>query len=418
MTGPISARVYVEIRSDLQSSIDSSALVLLFGSSAPRRNASGYYGQALDMNFFYVTGTKASSSVVALWHEDGNARERLFIDRPDPDEEKWSGARMQASEASELSGVADVAYLDEFDAFLADTLSSPAVRTLLLDIPEWFAEDVPPPIDSFVRRVRSSHPAIAVESITPVLAGLRVVKRPEELACMRDAVANARSGIEAMMSAVRPGMYEYQLQAVCSNVLQVNGEMVSNPMVAAAGNAVILHYPASRALIRADDLVLIDFCPRSNWYASDVSRAFPASGTFSPRQRDLYTVGLEANKRMIACMRAGTTFREMNESAHRYLGDGMKAIGLISSQDEVAEYYYHKVSHYIGLGIHDVGDTEAPIPANSVLSIDTGVYVASEGIGLRVEDTVLVKESGCENLSDSIIKEIDDIEAFMERARG
>jgi Xaa-Pro aminopeptidase len=258
---------------------------------------------------------------------------------------------------------------------------------------------------------------MTIDSVTPVIENMRIVKRPEELACIRAAVNNAQAGIEAMMASVHPGMHEYELQAVCGNVLAERGEMLARPMVATAGNAVILHYPEARAVIGDDDLVLIDFCPRSNYYASDVSRAFPASGRFTPRQRELYSIGLDANKRMIEWMRVGTTFREMNQQARGYLAEGMRTAGLIDSADEVEKYYYHNVSHYIGLGIHDVGDTELPIPANSVMSIDTGVYVAEEGIGLRVEDTVLVTESGCESLSSRIIKEIDEIEEFMAARR-
>jgi len=185
------------------------------------------------------------------------------------------------------------------------------------------------------------------------------------------------------------------------------------PMVAAGGNAVILHYPEANAVIGADDLVLIDFCPRSSYYASDISRAFPSNGKFSPRQRELYAIALETNKRLIEQVHGGMTFREMNEMARRFLGEGMRAIGLIELQSEVERYYYHNVSHYLGLGIHDVGDTDAPIPENAVLTIDAGVYVAEEGIGLRVEDDVLITSDGCENLSIEIPKEIEDIERFM-----
>lgn len=414
----IESRVYHEIRADLLEKVDREGLILLFGSSAPYKNAKGYYGRTLDMNFFYVTGLNTSGSIVAMWHEGGAPRVRLFIERPNPDEEKWSGVRMTAVRAAELSGITDVAYLDEFDAFLPDMLASAAIRKLFLDITDWYEEDVPAPIDSFVRRTADAHPDIAIESITPVVADMRIVKRPEEIACIRKAVTNARLGIEAMMVSVRPGMYEYQLQAVCCNLLHDRGEMIATPMVASGGNAVILHYPKSGAVVGEEDLVLIDFCPRSNYYASDISRAFPASGRFSPRQRDLYTIGLEANKRMIDSMKPGTSFREMNEAARRFLGDGMLSVGLIDSRDEVETYYYHNVSHYIGLGIHDVGNTELPIPENATLTIDTGVYVAGEGIGLRVEDTVLITSSGCENLSSSIVKEIEDIEAYMAHARS
>ena len=407
---------YRQNRLDLLQRLDADGLVILFGSGAPYKNAKGYYGKALDMNFFYMTGIKAGSSIVAVWRENGSHRERLFIVEPNPDEEKWSGVKMTSSEATEISGVADVAYLDTFDGFLSDMLSSRGVRTLCLDVPSWHEEDVPAPIDWFVRRVGKSHAGINVECITGILADMRTVKHPQEIACIRKAVANAKAGIDAMMSGVRPGMYEYQLQALCHHLLHDRGEMKAAPMVAAGGNAVILHYPDARAKITEDDLVLIDFCPRYNYYASDISRAFPSTGTFSPRQKEFYKIALDANKRMIEAVKPGMSFRRMNELCREFLGEGMLSIGLIDSQAEVETYYYHNVSHYLGLGIHDVGDLELPLRENAVLTIDAGVYVAEEGIGMRVEDDVLITAGGAENLSVSIIKEIDDIESYMAAA--
>ena len=391
-------------------------LVVIFGSSAPYKNSTGYYGRALDMNFFYLTGLKTSSSIIAMWRENGNHHEQLFIERPDPDEEKWSGIRMPVTEAAKISGIDEVVHLDEFDTFYSDMLTSPGVNTLYLDIPEWFEEDVPAPIDAFIRRTKRKHPDIDINNVRDILSDMRTVKQPGEIECIRKAVAITRAGIEAMMRAVRPGMYEYQLQAVCHNLLHDRGEMRAAPMVAAGANAVILHYPNCASVIKESDLVLIDFCPRWNYYAADISRAFPAAGRFSYRQKELYKIALEANKQMIEVVEPGMSFRKMNELARRFLGDGMLSIGLISSRDEVETYYYHSVSHYMGLGIHDVGNTDMPIPEGAVLTLDAGVYVAEEGIGMRVEDDVLITNGGCENLSNSIVKEIEDVEASMASA--
>jgi Xaa-Pro aminopeptidase len=405
--------IYRQNRAALLENLENDGLVLLFGSSAPYKNAKGYYGKILDMNFFYVTGIKASSSIAAFWQKDGTYQERLFIAEPIPDEEKWSGVRITIPQAKEVSGMEDVAFLDSFDNFLRDMLTGSDIDCLYLDIPAWHEEDVPAPIDIFIKRQNGSHPNLHIENISPVLAEMRTVKRPEEIECMRKAVANAKAGIDAMMSGLHPGMYEYQLQALCHYRLHDMGAMKAAPMVAAGGNAVILHYPDCAAEIMEDDLVLIDFCPRFNYYASDISRAFPATGKFSPRQKEFYQIALNANKQMIDAVKPGMTFVRMNELCREFLGEGMRSIGLIKSQSEVERYYYHNVSHYIGLGIHDVGNTDLPLPENSVLTIDAGIYVAEEGIGMRVEDDVLITADGSENLSISIIKEIDEIEAFM-----
>jgi len=393
--------------------LQSGAMVLLFGSSAPYRNNKGYYGKSLDMNFFYLTGLKDSSFIVAMWKENGQNRELIFIQQSNPDEEKWSGIRLTKEQVEATSGIQDIDYLDRFDAFLLDMLADSGIQALILDIAPWNPLDVALPIHTFISRIKQNFSDIAILNCADTLAGMRMVKQVEEIADIQKAIENAKTGIEAMMREVKPGMYEYQLQAIASHRLYDQGEMVASPMVAAGGNAVILHYPSCRSQIGENDLVLIDFCPRYNYYASDVSRAFPASKKFTTRQRDIYQIALDANKQMIEWMKPGLSFKEMNERCREFLGKSMISIGLIDSLSEVERYYYHGVSHYIGLDIHDVGHTDLPIPENAVLSIDAGVYIKEEGIGLRVEDTVLVSGNGAVNLSHSIKKEVSDIEALM-----
>jgi len=393
--------------------LQSGTIVLLFGSSAPYRSSKGYYGKILDMDFFYLTGMQDSSCILAMWKENGVDRERIFIHPSNPDEEKWSGVRLTNEQVEMTCGVQDIDSLADFDAFLHDMLGSRDIHALSLDIAPWNNLDVALPIHTFIAMVNRDYPDVVIMNCADALAGMRLVKQAEEIAEIQLAIENAKNGIEAMMRGVRPGMHEYQLQAIASNRLHSHGEMVSSPMVAAGGNAVILHYPSSRSQIKDGDLVLIDFCPRHNHYASDISRAFPANGKFSSRQKDLYNIALDANKRMIDFVKPGMTFKEMNERCRQFLGTSMMSIGLIDSLKEVEKYYYHGVSHYIGLDIHDVGNSDVPLPENVVLSIDAGVYVKAEGIGLRVEDTVLVTDKGAVNLSLSIMKEVRDIEEWM-----
>ena len=228
---------YQRNRERLIHELGDDGLVVVFGSSAAYRNAKGYYGRALDMNFFYLTGLDRSNAMLAVWSEHGKLRESLFIEKPDPDEEKWSGIRISAEEATRITGVEDVRYLGEFDTFLDDRLAGASNGALYLDIPDWFEKDVPPPIDTFVRAIGQRRPTTSIVNVRDVLSRMRMVKRPEEVECIRRAVKNAKAGIEAMMTAVKPGMYEYELQAVCYHLLHSRGEMKAAPMVAAGANA-------------------------------------------------------------------------------------------------------------------------------------------------------------------------------------
>lgn len=392
---------------------ETDGLTLLFGSSAPYKNEKGYYGKRLDMNFFYMTGIEKTSFILAMWMENGRKCERLFADKRNPFEEKWTGRRLAVETIKSITGVEDIDYLSSFDEFLNDMLNSDSIRLLNLDIPSWHNDDVPAPIQTFIDRVNDSFHSVKINNIKTIIDDMRMVKQEEEIDCIKKGIVNAKLGIDAMLRNVKPGMYEYELQAIANNSLYATGEMPSTPMVASGGNAVILHYPDSTAQISEKDLILIDFCPRSSYYASDISRAFPSTGKFTKRQKDIYNVALDANIKMIDAVKPGMSFKKMNELCNQFLSKGMMSIGLIDSPDEVGKYYYHNVSHYIGLDIHDVGNIDIPIQHNTVLTIDAGVYVAEENIGLRVEDNVLISDDGSVNLSSSIIKEVSDIEEFM-----
>jgi Xaa-Pro aminopeptidase len=407
---------YQNNRKTFMRNLQSGCIALVFGSSAPYRNGKGYYGKSLDMDFFYLTGMQDSSCILAMWKENGTDREKIFIHPANPDDEKWSGIRLTNEQVEMTCGVQDIDRLDRFDTFLLDMLGNGDIHALSLDIAPWNNLDVALPIHTFISMKSRNYPEVLILNCADTLAGMRLVKQEEEIAEIQKAIENAKNGIEAMMYEVRPGMYEYQLQAIAANWLYMHGEMVASPMVATGGNAVILHYPGSRSQIKENDLVLIDFCPRHNYYASDISRAFPAKGKFSPRQKDIYSIALDANEQMIDIVKPGMTFKEMNERCRQFLGRSMMSIGLIDSQKEVERYYYHGVSHFIGLDIHDVGNNDIPLPENVVLSIDAGVYIKEEGIGLRVEDTVLVTRKGAVNLSHSIKKEVGEIEELMSRA--
>ena len=204
-------------------------------------------------------------------------------------------------------------------------------------------------------------------------------------------------------------MYEYALKTH-------NSEGNSfNPIVASGANGTTLHYEENDQTAEDGSLVLCDLGALAGPYASDISRTFPVNGKFSSRQKEIYELVLSVNKACIDFVKPGIMMSELNLHAKNILAEGALKLGLIQSLDEISKYYYHNVSHYLGLDVHDVGSYLIPLKAGVVLTIEPGFYIEEENIGIRIEDNVLVTETGSINLSESIIKEVKDIEEYMSK---
>jgi Xaa-Pro aminopeptidase len=206
------------------------------------------------------------------------------------------------------------------------------------------------------------------------------------------------------------------MQAEYNYVLNYHLTQPAFDTIAASGvNATILHYVENQDEVGDTDLILLDLGVELDYYNSDITRVFPVSGTFTDRQKAIYEVVLEANKKTIAWLKAGVTLKEFNDFGKQVLIDGAKRLGLIKEDDEIGTYYYHSLGHYLGLDVHDGGNYSLPIPEGALITVEPGLYIKEEKIGIRIEDDVIVTKDGCINLSESIIKEVVDIEKFMKK---
>jgi len=210
-------------------------------------------------------------------------------------------------------------------------------------------------------------------------------------------------------------MHEYELAALLEcEFRRQGGEVAFNSIVASGAGAVVLHYCELERQIEDGDLVLFDIGAEYGLYSSDISRTVPVNGKFTTVQKKYYQLVLDANKKVIDAAKAGVTLGELNSLTKNILADGMKKLGKINDDSELDKYYYHGVGHHLGLDTHDLAqDRGAVLPVNSVITVEPGIYVKEDSVGIRIEDDIVVKRNGSKNLSASIIKEIKDIEAFF-----
>jgi len=385
---------------------NNSVLVLFAGNGAAERN------------FYYLTGTESLNIIFVLHKNGGNVRETLYLERFDELKAKWVGAPLSAEEAERLSGIEACKEVDVFENDVASILFASDCEVLLdLDANEF---DLPQtPAIKFANKIKAAFPAVKIQNAYKMFASARSVKSEYEIDCIKKAVDITCGGFGGMMKNARPGMFEYEIEAFFDFELKKNGvREFAFPTIAASGvNATVLHYSANKKKTKDGELILIDAGAKFGGYSADITRTFPVNGRFSDRQKLLYSIVLEGQKKVIEAIKPGVLFKSLNDVLIDFYRQELKKIELIRSDDELGKYYYHKVSHLLGLETHDCGrvaESGAVLKTGMVLTVEPGLYVAEEEIGIRIEDDVVVTESGCEVISAGIVKEIEDVEGLID----
>ena len=394
------------------------ALVLFAGRPVPKRGDE-FYPFAPQRNFYYATGIDKPGLVFLMYKDlNGGVTERLYLERFDELEAKWNGAAIEEFAAQKLSDIYDFSYADKFEADLATLFVRLGIHTVYLDM-ENRSFSAPLTADlAFAARLREKFPNITQANAYPMFARLRMIKAKDEVRNIRRAISITRDGVYAMMRRARAGMMEYEIEAHFQYTLLKGGvREPAFPTIAASGaNATVLHYVDNDCPTKDGDLILCDLGARFNWYSADITRTFPVNGVFSERQKELYNIVLDAQKKVIAAIKPGVAFSSLNDIVRAHYAKELKRIGLIAKKDEVSQYYFHGVSHMLGLETHDAGrGAEGSLKKGMVLTVEPGLYIEAEGIGIRIEDDVLVTDDGCEVLSADIVKTVEDIEALMAR---
>jgi Xaa-Pro aminopeptidase len=364
-----------------------------------------------DNTFYYLTGLETPGSWLVLFKELGGAgRAVLYVPGRDRAAEMWTGPRPgPGPELARATGIEAVNPADEFEGKVLSRLRrSGAYGTY----PRVYL-----PLGGPMERLRgivdlALQTGRTIVGLGDALARLRLVKDSVELARLRRAVEITGEAQRAAMRAARPGMYEYELEAVVEYVFRSRGaERVGFPTIVGSGpNSVVLHYDENRRRMEESDLVVIDAGAEYGYYTADITRTFPVGGTFTPRQRAIYELVLGAQQAAIDSVRPGMTIWRLDAIARSYMRDHS---GDLCGGVGCDAYFRHGLSHWLGMDVHDVGDYGTPLAPGMVLTVEPGIYLADESLGVRIEDVVLVTEAGHEVLSAGIPRTVPEIEALM-----
>jgi len=398
---------------------DGSIAVILSGNLLAR-TGDQFHDFVVWRNFFYLTNINRANFALVLVKSNEGTRELLFIDEVSELEEKWSGHRMKKDEASRVSGIkeASIHGMPDLQKTLGSYMMNEGICQGYFDLERITYQHLDTEQVVFAKEFQAKYPSIQLNNLYPTLAKMRQVKSAEEVENLRMAIEKTRLGIEAMMKASNPDMFEYEFEAHYDFAVKLAGvqERAFHTIAASGVNATVLHYDTNNSQALDGDLILFDLGCAWNHYSADITRTFPVNGKFTKRQKEVYSAVLDVEKTVIRAIKPGVKMSELNKLARELLADKCRELGLIGdNDDDVKKYYYHSIGHSLGLDTHDVGGREFVLEAGMVITIEPGLYIEAEQVGVRIEDNILVTEDGYENLSAAIIKEVDEIEAFMVR---
>ena len=413
-TPGLSAGFFSRNRAALLERLDDNCVVLLFSGLAPNRTADEDHLFFANRNFYYFTGIEQEESTLLIRKINGNVQTELFIRQRDDLAERWTGRRLRLEEASSVSGIENVQFLNGEKEHIDTTLTPPGI-SLYLDLQARDSQAV-----DFRCGAARQWPSTEIHDITPHITPLRMIKQPEEIELIRQAALLTNEGLEGIMRTARAGTWEYEAWAAFQYALaKRNCLMPAFPTIIAAGeNSLCLHYMTPNSRIAENDVVQVDVGAIFGGLTADISRVYPASGSFTARQKLLYEVVRECQETAFNTIQPGILIHEVNEACKQTAYKGLIRIGALMEGDDINKCYWHNVSHHLGHDVHDPISREIPLEPNMVLTVEPGLYVPEWGFGIRLEDDVLVTAGRCELLSPSIPREIEEVEELTQRLRS
>jgi len=417
---------YAERRARLAAQVD--APIVLWG-FAGREEISEAYVFAQDEDFYYLTGhneegaglillpaPRNSGAAMAVTPWDG-PREILFLPAKNPNKEKWNGVRMSPSDPGIEShtGFPSVQPFSEMRATVEKLAKLyPSFYTILPYEKELGGY---PHEKAVVDWLQLAAPQVKLKDIRAQVAALRQIKSPSELVFLRQAIDLSLDAQLEAMKMMRPGLFEYQVAARMVEVHAMGGSEAEGyaPIVGAGPNSTALHYDKLSRKIEDGDIVVLDVGAQYSGYSADITRTLPANGKFTPRQREIYDIVLGAQNAALAAIKPGVYFscKGKKDGLMNFAWDYINSHGQDRQGKPLGQYFIHGLGHHIGLNVHDPGDYCAPLQPGMVVTIEPGIYIPEENLGVRIEDDVLITESGYKLLSHRLPRDPAEIEKIM-----
>ena len=378
-------------------------------------------------NIFYLSGVDQEESVLILCPnaKDPDHREILFVKETNDHIAIWEGAKLTKAQATDTSGIKTVCWLDEFDSVFEQLMCQ--VDTIYFNNNNHYrqAVEIETREDRFIKSVKTNYPNHNIENNFPIMENLRGVKEPEEIELIQIACDITEKGFRRVLNFVKPGVMEYEIEAEYAHEFLRNRSkgFAYTPIIGSGFNACVLHYIENNQRCNSGDMLLMDVGAEYANYSSDMTRTIPVSGRFTDRQKAVYQSVLNVKNEATKMLVPGTLWEEYHKEVGKLMTSELLDLGLIDKADVQQEdpkwpaykkYFMHGTSHHMGLDTHDFGALKTPMVANMVFTVEPGIYIPKENMGIRLEDDVVIQSNGKPlNLMRNIPIELEEIEDIM-----
>lgn len=422
---PLKWTFFTENRNALMAKLKELSLVLVFSSDEFPRNGDQTFPFRQNSDTYYLSGIDQEDTILALCpnHPEESLREVLFIKKVDQTQEIWYGKKLTLEEASTLSGVQTIYWLEEYEQILPKLMAATKQVFLWKNNAPKFSTEVPYKAIRMEEKLLDLYPKHKFLELAPLTTNLRLIKKQDEIKAMQKAIDITKKAYLRLLKNLKPGLMEYEVEADITYEFIRNGAQghAYAPIVASGENACILHYEENDQQCKDGDLLLLDFGAEYAYYAADCSRTIPINGKFNPRQKECYEAVLDVFKKAQSLYIPGNCIDEINLKVNKMMESKMIELGLftendVRNQDQMnplfTQYFMHGTAHFIGLDVHDVGSKQTKLEKGMVLTCEPGLYIKEENIGIRIETDILIDDSPIDLMANFPV-EIKEIEEIM-----
>lgn len=425
---PLNNQLFIKNRQRFAAQMEKNSIAVFVSNDEVPSNGDALYSFKQNSDLFWLSGITQEDSMVILFPDnpDPKYREVLVLVRPVELKEKWDGKRLRVHEAQEISGIKTIVWLDSLEAMLqgwvhlADTIyldsNENDRKSVLLQTREY----------RFIEEMKSRYPLHRYARAARIMKELRGIKTPQEVEVLEKAIAITEETFRRLLRFIRPGVMEYEIEAevLHSFISQRATGPAYNSIIASGDRARILHYITNNQECRDGELILMDFGAEYGGYCADLTRTVPVNGKFTKRQREVYNACLHLHNYAKSLLKPGISIIDYTEKVGDEATKQFVKIGLLSKSDVKNEdpgnpayrkYLYHGISHHLGIDVHDLGARIEPIRPGMVLTVEPGIYIEEEQMGIRIENNVWITKTGNKDLMKNIPITADEIEALMKK---
>lgn len=421
-------KLYIENRQRFAKKLKSNSIAVFNSNDIMPTSADGSMMFIQNTDIFYLSGIDQEESILVLFPDakDESNREILFLKETNEHIAVWEGHKYTKQEATTTSGIKKIYWLKDFNTIFNGLMAQAENVYLNTNEHTRATIDVETRDARFIKFCKERYPLHNYQRSAPIMHDLRAIKSSYEVETMQHACNITEKGLRRLLGFVKPGVMEYEIEAELIHEFVRNRSrgFAYGPIVASGANACVLHYTDNNKECKAGDVILLDVAAEYGNYASDLTRCLPVSGKFTQRQKEVYNAVLRVMRAAIKMLVVGNNFINYNKAVGKLMEDELIGLGLLNATDVANQnpeaplykkYFMHGTSHFLGLDVHDVGSFQRTFEAGMVFTCEPGIYIPTEGLGIRLEDDILITENGPVNLMANIPIEADEIEKLMAR---